>query len=423
MTKPHPNIWLPYAQMQNLQYIPNAVKTSGSKIFLNNKKVLIDGIASWWTACHGYNNKKIIKSIIDQANKMPHIMFGGFSHKPAEELTDNLLSILDNNYRHIFYVDSGSVAVELSMKMAIQYWINLGKKGKNKFVSFKNSYHGDTLGAMSVCDPDDGMHALFKGCLSSQFVVDLPSSNLLKKQFEKNIVNNKSKIAAIILEPLVQCAGGMNMHSESVVRFISKIAKKYNILLILDEIATGFGRTGTMFAYEKANITSDIICLGKAITGGVISLAAVAASSKVYNAFLGEEFNKSLMHGPTYMGNPLACAAANASIKIFQKEPRLEQVLKIEKTFLERIKIFSNFPGVIDVRVKGAIGVIQLQKISNVNWLRNKFLEKGVWIRPFSDVVYLMPCFTIKNYELDKLFDSIEAVLMDWAIEFSKDIK
>jgi len=213
------------------------------------------------------------------------------------------------------------------------------------------------------------------------------------------------------------------MHSESVVRFISKIAKKYNILLILDEIATGFGRTGTMFAYEKVNITSDIICLGKAITGGVISLAAVAASSKVYNAFLGEEFNKSLMHGPTYMGNPLACAAANASIKIFQKEPRLEQVLKIEKTFLERIKIFSNFPGVIDVRVKGAIGVIQLQKISNVNWLRNKFLEKGVWIRPFSDVVYLMPCFTIKNYELDKLFDSIEAVLMDWAIEFSKDIK
>ena len=223
MTNPHPNIWLPYAQMQNLQHIPNAVKTSGSKIFLNNKKVLIDGIASWWTACHGYNNKKIIKSIIDQANKMPHIMFGGFSHKPAEELTDNLLSILDNNYRHIFYVDSGSVAVELSMKMAIQYWINLGKKGKNKFVSFKNSYHGDTLGAMSVCDPDDGMHALFKGCLSSQFVVDLPSSNLLKKQFEKNIVNNKSEIAAIILEPLVQCAGGMNMHSESVVRFISKI--------------------------------------------------------------------------------------------------------------------------------------------------------------------------------------------------------
>ena len=251
----------------------------------------------------------------------------------------------------------------------------------------------------------------------------LPSSNLLKKQFEKNIVNNKSKIAAIILEPLVQCAGGMNMHSESVVRFISKIAKKYNILLILDEIATGFGRTGTMFAYEKANITSYIICLGKAITGGVISLAAVVASSNVYNAFLGEEFNKSLMHVPTYMGNPLACAAANASIKIFQKEPRLEQVLKIEKTFLERIKIFSNFPGVIDVRVKGAIGVIQLQKISNVNWLRNKFLEKGVWIRPFSDVVYLMPCFTIKNYELDKLFDSIEAVLMDWAIEFSKDIK
>ncbi|PPR29729.1 MAG: Adenosylmethionine-8-amino-7-oxononanoate aminotransferase [Alphaproteobacteria bacterium MarineAlpha9_Bin2] len=420
MISPHPNIWFPYAQMQNLQYIPKAVKTSGSKIYLENNQVLIDGISSWWTACHGYNNQTIVKSIIDQAKKMPHIMFGGFSHFPAEELTDNLLSILSNKYKHIFYVDSGSVGIEVSMKMAVQFWLNIGIKGKNKFISFKNAYHGDTLGAMSVCDLEEGMHSLFKGYISKQLLAEIPSTMLLKEKFEKFVIRHKSKVAAIILEPLVQCAGGMKMHSADVVTYISRIAKKHKILFILDEIATGFGRTGTMFAYEQTYVRSDILCLGKALTGGTMSLAAVVASSEIYKAFLSSDFSKALMHGPTYMANPLACAAANASIKIFKNEPRLDQVLNIEKLIKARVNIYRKLPGVVDVRVKGAVGVIQLEKIADLNWLRNRFIEKGVWIRPFLDVIYIMPCFTIKDHEINRLLDAIEEIIPEWADKFYK---
>ena len=423
MTEPHPNIWFPYAQMGQLKNVPKAIKTQGSKIYLENNKILIDGISSWWTACHGYNNPKIEKSIIKQIEKMPHIMFGGFSHEPAENLTDNLLGILSKKYNHVFYADSGSVAIEVSMKMAIQYWLNLGVKGKNKFLSFKHAYHGDTSGAMSVCDPDDGMHSLFKNHISKQIISEIPNSNIQRKKFEKIVADNKSEIAAIILEPLVQCAGGMRMHSTQVLSYIASVAKNNNILFILDEVATGFGRTGTMFAYEQADIQSDIICLGKALTGGTLSLSAVVTTRDVYEAFLGSDLNKALMHGPTYMANPLACVAANTSIEIFKNEPRLEQVLNIEKIIKDRMETFSNFPGVLDVRLKGAIGVIQLKKIPDLNWLRNRFIEKGVWIRPFLDIIYIMPCFTIEEDELNQLLDAIEQIIPEWADKFYEQIK
>ena len=423
MTEPHPNIWFPYAQMGQIKNVPKAIKTQGSKIYLENNKILIDGISSWWTACHGYNNPKIKKSIIKQIEKMPHIMFGGFSHEPAENLTDNLLGILSKKYNHVFYADSGSVAIEVSMKMAIQYWLNLGVKGKNKFLSFKHAYHGDTSGAMSVCDPDDGMHSLFKNHISKQIISEIPNSNIQRKKFEKIVADNKSEIAAIILEPLVQCAGGMRMHSTQVLSYIASVAKNNNILFILDEVATGFGRTGTMFAYEQADIQSDIICLGKALTGGTLSLSAVVTTRDVYEAFLGSDLNKALMHGPTYMANPLACVAANTSIEIFKNEPRLEQVLNIEKIIKDRMETFSNFPGVLDVRLKGAIGVIQLKKIPDLNWLRNRFIEKGVWIRPFLDIIYIMPCFTIKEDELNQLLDAIEEIIPEWADKFYEQIK
>ena len=244
-----------------------------------------------------------------------------------------------------------------------------------------------------------------------------------KKNFEKIVADNKSKIAAIILEPLVQCAGGMKMHSTQVLSYIAGVAKKNDILFILDEIATGFGRTGTMFAYEQADIQSDIICLGKALTGGALSLSAVVTTRDVYEAFLGSDLNKALMHGPTYMANPLACAAANASIEIFKDEPRLEQVLNIEKIIKDRMETFSNFPGVLDVRSKGAIGVVQLKKIPDLNWLRNRFIEKGVWIRPFLDIIYIMPCFTIKEDELNQLLDAIEQIIPEWADKFYEQIK
>ncbi len=414
MSQPHPNLWHPYSQMRNLDYVPKAKATLGSKITLANNKILIDGTASWWTACHGYNHPKIIKAMKEQIDQMPHIMFGGLTHNPAEDLAKKLTNILPTTFEHVFFVDSGSVAVEVSMKMAIQYWVNNKVYAKRKFLSFKNGYHGDTLGAMSVCDPSEGMHTLFKGYLPEQINTELPTNKLKKETFKNTLLHNKHEIAAIILEPLVQCAGGFKFHSIETLKFIDDLAKENNILIIADEIATGFGRTGSMFAFEQSKIKPDIICLGKALTGGTISLAAVVANSKIYDAFLSDNDEDALMHGPTYMANPLACSAANASIDLFRTEPRLEQVKNIEKELNNKLIECKNMKSVIDVRVKGALGVIQVKKMHNLNWLRKKFVEDGVWIRPFLDVIYIMPSFTISNAEITKLTKSIINIIPEW---------
>jgi len=418
LSQPHPNLWHPYSQMRNLDYVPKAKATLGSKITLANNKILIDGTASWWTACHGYNHPKIIKAMKEQIDQMPHIMFGGLTHNPAEDLAKKLTNILPTTFDHVFFVDSGSVAVEVSMKMAIQYWVNNKVYAKRKFLSFKNGYHGDTLGAMSVCDPLEGMHTLFKGYLPEQINTELPTNKLKKETFKNTLLHNKHEIAAIILEPLVQCAGGFKFHSVETLKFIDDLAKENNILIIADEIATGFGRTGSMFAFEQSKIKPDIICLGKALTGGTISLAAVVANSKIYDAFLSDNDEDALMHGPTYMANPLACSAANASIDLFRTEPRLEQVKNIEKELNNKLIECKNMKSVIDVRVKGALGVIQVKKMHNLNWLRKKFVEDGVWIRPFLDVIYIMPSFTISNAEITKLTESIINIIPEWECKF-----
>ena len=415
MNKPHVNLWHPYAQMKHLDFVPKAKTTRGSKIYMENNNILIDGVSSWWTACHGYNHPHIINSMNKQLQEMPHIMFGGFTHAPVERLASRLVKLFNNKYEHIFFVDSGSVAVEVAMKMSIQYWINKGDKNKKRFLCFNNSYHGDTLGAMSVCDPEDSMHNIFSGYLPKQINVDIPDNDLLKNKFKDIIIKNKQNIAAIILEPLVQCAGGFKFHSIETLQFISKIAKDNDILFILDEIATGFGRTGNMFASLDKSVDSDIICLGKALTGGTVSLAATLASKKVYNEFYSDIEEKALMHGPTYMANPLACSAANASLDLFEKEDRLVQVKNIEKKLYDKLFECKHFLGVKDVRVKGAIGVVQVKKMHNLNWLRQEFVNRGVWIRPFLDVIYIMPPFIIKDDELDLLINSIIKVLPEWS--------
>ena len=415
MNKPHLNLWHPYAQMKHLDFVPKAKITRGSKIITEHNDVLIDGVSSWWTACHGYNHPHIIDSMNKQLQEMPHIMFGGFTHNPVERLASRLVKLFNNKYEYVFFVDSGSVAVEVAMKMSVQYWINKGNQNKKKFLCFKNSYHGDTLGAMSVCDPEDSMHSMFAGYLPQQINTDIPNNDILKNKFKDIIKNNKQNIAAIILEPLVQCAGGFKFHTSETLHFISNIAKDNDILFILDEIATGFGRTGDMFASQDKSIHSDIICLGKALTGGTISLAATLASKEVYNEFYSDIEEKALMHGPTYMANPLACSAANASLDLFEKEDRLVQVKNIEKKLYDQLFECNSLPGVKDVRVKGAIGVVQVNKMHNLNWLRQEFVNKGVWIRPFLDVIYIMPPFTIKDHELDLLINSIIEVLPEWS--------
>jgi len=406
--------------MKHLDYVPKAIKTLGSEITLENNKVLIDGVSSWWTACHGYNHPEIINAMSKQLNDMPHIMFGGFTHNPAEELATNLKSLLPSIYNHFFFVDSGSVAVEVSMKMAIQYWTNKNRPNKRKFLSFKNGYHGDTLGAMSICDPEEGMHSLFKSYVPEQLNIDVPINDRTKENFKNVIINNKEDLAAIIIEPLIQCAGGFKFHDDNTLKFISDIANDNNILFIVDEIATGFGRTGAMFAFENSNIKPDIICLGKALTGGSISLAGVVSTDLIYDAFLSDREEDALMHGPTYMSNPLACAAANASLELFKDKPRLLQVKNIEQTLSKGLLQCKDFTSVIDVRVKGALGVIQVKELNKLNWLRKRFVEEGVWIRPFLDVIYLMPSFTISDKNLYKLIAALLKIIPEWEYESKK---
>jgi adenosylmethionine-8-amino-7-oxononanoate aminotransferase len=401
------HIWLPYAQMKDLLAPLIAVHTEGGKIFLEDGRVLIDGVASWWTACHGYNHPHIVNAVKAQAERMPHVMFGGLNHEPALRLAQRLATITPGDLSHVFFSDSGSVAVEVAMKMAVQYWLNKGEKGRARFVHFRHGYHGDTMACMAVCDPDEGMHALLKDYLPQQFLAELPRDEKSANALDELLKREKSRLAAVLIEPLVQGAGGMKFHDTATLKRVADLCKKHNVLLIADEIFTGFGRTGTMFACEEAGVVPDILCLGKALTGGAVGLAATIARPHVFEAFLSDDPKKALMHGPTYMANPLACAAANASLDLFEREPRLEQVKKIEAALREGLEPCRNLPGVVDVRVKGAIGVVQLEKIRDREALRAQFTARDVWIRPFHDIVYLTPAFTIGEGALARLTDTI----------------
>jgi adenosylmethionine---8-amino-7-oxononanoate aminotransferase len=409
------HIWLPYAQMKTVTPPLAVTATHGSRIRLTDGRELIDGIASWWTACHGYNHPHIRAAVERQLAQMPHVMFGGLVHEPALTLAQRLVGFLGpGDLDRVFFSDSGSVAVEVALKMAVQYWRNRGR-GRTRFLAFTDGYHGDTTGAMAVSDPQGSMHAAFRGLLPEQITVDLPVDEGSTAAFEAALKRHADELAAIIVEPLVQGAGGMLFHDAQVLRTLRAAADRYELLLIFDEIFTGFGRTGSLFAFQAAGVVPDIITLSKTLTGGTLPLAATIAGKKVFNAFWSDDPAHALMHGPTFMANPLACAAANASLDLFEREPRLDQVAKISGALAAGLEPCRELPGVKDVRVKGAIGVVEMDRIEDLNALRQRFVAEGVFIRPFGTVVYLTPAFTIAEAELAKLTDAVRRVLTEGA--------
>jgi adenosylmethionine-8-amino-7-oxononanoate aminotransferase len=408
------HVWLPYTQMKTAPDPLPVARAQGSRIHLADGRELIDGFASWWTACHGYNHPYIRAAVLEQLGRMPHVMFGGLVHEPALNLARRLAVLLPAGLTRVFFCDSGSVAVEVAMKMAVQFWLNKGVTQRSRFVAFKGGYHGDTFGAMSVCDPEEGMHGLFTKVLQHQIIAELPADAPAAQGFDALLERHAEKLAGIIVEPLVQGAGGMWFHQPQVLRHLRAAADRHGLLLIFDEIFTGFGRTGTMFACEAAGITPDIITLSKALTGGTMGLGAAIATKKVFDAFLSDTPNHALMHGPTFMANPLACAAANASLDLFAREPRLKQVAAISKVLARALEPARALPHVRDVRVKGAIGVVELDHIDDHGALRRRFIEAGVFVRPIRNIVYLTPAFTIGEEDLNRLTSAVVSVLEQW---------
>jgi adenosylmethionine---8-amino-7-oxononanoate aminotransferase len=401
------HIWLPYCQMKTAAPPLPVVGTEGTRIKLADGRELVDGIASWWTACHGYNPAHIRHAVARQLKAMPHVMFGGLVHEPAVRLATRLAALLPGDLDRVFFSESGSVAVEVALKIAVQFWLNKGVRGRTKFLAFKGAYHGDTFATMAVCDLDEGMHKRFAGVLPQNMIADLPRDAESAAQFSALLQRHAHELAAIIVEPLVQGAGGMIFHTAETLAAIRAAADCYGLLLIFDEIFTGFGRTGRMFACEEAGTVPDIICLSKALTGGMMALAATVARPHVFEAFWSDDPGHALMHGPTYMANPLACAAANASLDLFETEPRLAQVAAIEMTLKAGLEPCCAFRNVRDVRVKGAIGVVELEAGADLELMRNRFTELGVFIRPFGRIVYLTPAFTTNAEDLKRLTDAV----------------
>ncbi len=406
------HIWLPYTQMQN--HLPQLeIKTAkGSKIFLKDGGVLIDGISSWWSTAHGYNHPHLVKEITKQAKILPHIMLAGFAAEPTYRLAHRLCKFSEMD--HVFFSDSGSTAVEVAMKICWQFHINSGAHGKTKFISFKNSYHGDTTGAMSLADLNSGMHQKFQKILLENFSLDLPRNKNDLKKFEEFIKKNKNILAGIFMEPLVQCAGGMVFHDAEILRGIFNVAKKYEILFVADECAVGFYRLGKKFACSQAEITPDILVLGKALTGGTMTLAATLVSKKIFKKFLSDSLDTALMHGPTFMGNPLACAAANASLDLFEKINYEKKVFGIEKFLKKELEKCRNFKNVKDVRILGALGVVEIEgDFKKMLDLRKKFIASGIFLRPFANCIYIMPALNISKSDLKKITDAVLQVTSD----------
>ena len=405
------HLWLPYAQMKTVPPPLAVARTEGCRIHLADGRVLIDGIASWWTACHGYNHPHIRDAVQRQLETMPHVMMAGLAHEQAASLARRLAALLPGELDHVFFSDSGSVAVEIALKMAVQFFSNRGQGKRTKFVCFRHGYHGDTLGAMAVSDKDTGFQGSFAGLLPPQFLLDLPRDAAGDAALEQFLDRHAKEMAGIIVEPLVQGAGGMVFHPAAVLRRLRDLADRHDLLLIFDEIFTGFGRTGSMFAMEEVGVSPDIVTLSKALTGGALPLAATIASRRVYEGFLSDDPQAALMHGPTFMGNALACAAANASLDLFEREPRLAQVAAIKRQLARELAPCRGLPGVKDVRVKGAIGVVELDRADDLEILRRGFVDAGAWIRPFGRIVYLAPSFTIAEDELAALTGAVRRVL------------
>ncbi|WP_422026157.1 adenosylmethionine--8-amino-7-oxononanoate transaminase [Pyruvatibacter mobilis] len=408
------HIWLPYTQMQDAALPAPIARTEGCRLIMADGRELVDGVASWWTAAHGYNHPHIRQAVQQQLETMPHVMFGGLAHEPAYRLATRLAALTPGDLTRVFFSESGSVSVEIAMKMAVQYWINKGERGHSRFVSFTGGYHGDTFATMSVCDPEEGMHSLFAGLLAEQILTDLPTSEAARQAFDDLLAERKGDIAAVVTEPLVQGAGGMLFHSAETLRFIREACDRHGVLLIVDEIFTGFGRTGSLFACDQAGIVPDIMTLSKALTGGTLPLAATIARQHVFDAFLSDSASTALMHGPTYMGNAMGCAAANAALDLFEQDPPGPRADRIATQLAAELEPARHLPGVRDVRVLGAIGVIELDPHSDHGWMKAEFIRRGVWVRPYNYIIYTTPPLVISPEELRTLTTAMVDVVRLW---------
>jgi adenosylmethionine---8-amino-7-oxononanoate aminotransferase len=410
------HIWHPYTSTLSPLICYPVKKAHGVFIELDDGQQLIDGMSSWWSAIHGYNHPALNQAAKQQIDHVSHVMFGGLTHSPAIELSKRLLAMVPNNLEHIFLADSGSVSVEVSLKMALQYWQAKGEQ-RSKFLALKQGYHGDTFAAMSVTDPDNSMHNLYSGFLPQQIFANAPQLGFGQtwdeddlSDFKQKLTDNHSQIAAVILEPIVQGAGGMRIYHPEFLKGVRKLCDDYGILLILDEIATGFGRTGKLFACEHAGIKPDIMCLGKALTGGYLTLAATLTTKHVANTLCGGEAN-CFMHGPTFMGNPLACAVACASLDLLAQGSWQVQTATIESQFADLLPQLTRHQQVKATRWLGAIGVIETYRPVAVEKIQAHFVKQGVWIRPFGRLIYLMPPFISTPLQINQLIKAIDSAL------------
>ncbi|MBQ4836641.1 adenosylmethionine--8-amino-7-oxononanoate transaminase [Pseudoalteromonas luteoviolacea] len=406
------HIWHPYTSMIDPLPVYPVTHTDKNRIFLETGESLIDGMASWWSALHGYNHPKLVKSMTEQASQMSHVMFGGITHAPAVNLCKKLVEITPEPLQRVFLADSGSVSVEVAIKMALQYWLSQGRQSKNKLMTAKKGYHGDTFAAMSVCDPVNSMHSMYQGFLPEHVFVEAPQSKFNAQQeeaelatLEQAFAEHHTELAAFIIEPIVQNAGGMNFYNPAYLKKLRALCDQYDVLLILDEIATGFGRTGKMFACEHADIAPDILCVGKALTGGCMTLSATLTTDKVALGISQGEA-KVLMHGPTFMGNPLACATAIASLELLEQTDWQANVERVYQA-MQNLHRCETLDAVKEVRTLGAIGVVELFETVDVAKIQKFFIQKGLWIRPFGKLIYIMPPYITSNEDIAHLSHGI----------------
>ena len=419
------HVWHPYAAMPNPLPIFPVRSAEGVYIHLENGSTLIDGMSSWWTCIHGYNHPRLNQAAKDQIEKMSHIMFGGLTHQPAVQLAKKLVDLTPASLQHVFFSDSGSVSVEVAMKMAVQYWYNRQRPDKNKFLTLRKGYHGDTTAPMSVCDPVNGMHHMFSNSLIAQYFADEPQVPYGEEwhdsdidSFETMLSKHHDSIAAAIFEPIAQNAGGMRFYHPQYLKRARELCDQYEVLLILDEIATGFGRTGKMFACEHAGVTPDMLCVGKALTGGFMSLAATLTTTKVSETFANGEAGV-FMHGPTFMANPLACAVSLENLNLLESYDWQERITEISNQLKQELAPCLQLPAVKDVRVLGAIGVVELHQPVDMATIQPEFVQAGIWLRPFGRLIYTMPPYIISPEQLHQITHTMYQVVSHLEVTMS----